>query len=631
MTTRRRPVTPLRAHAMPRGGLLACFFACVAPLAAQATDASTAQSPVPKPLPGGHYLARLGGGDAATAAAQFEKIRAAFAATNSGYDLRWAPKFERESVPDGQSRAIFVQSRTEDAAIKIGDRRSRVSVGDIVIVRGGETATAEGAVGALVFTVPTTLETEAAPSFVRPDEDPKITDEPGGCAEETGAYRRILLTWQKHNGPYNWQALNAHRVRIMDSFTHYHPVEGGFDEFYLVQMVQPGARILTSARAADLEAGKINKGDVDSLFASTELAVGDLVYLPRGVIHRGLGGVLAQVITVPGFRPGAELAVDHLLAALNQRLELEGGKALPVHRSPVSDLRPDGITFEKLADRVRVSIDEEPFTELRHEGLPLPVLHPVYGPGGVPLTRGYPLDPRPGESHDHPHHRGVWFAHGSINGIDFWHDQAERAGRVDVGLVETDAESGTIRCTQLWLGPEGETVLSERRTLRFGRVGAHRAIDFEIRLRAPADSDVTFGDTKEGTMAVRLCAELRVKGDVARGTLTNSRGQRDDAVWGHPAHWVDASGKVGEAHAGVALFDHPDNHRHPTWWHARTYGLLAANPFGAHDFAKQRRGVGAFTIKKGEEQVFRYRLVLHAGDVVDAGIDSLWRRYAAPR
>src|SRR5690606_3808890 len=137
------------------------------------------------------------------------------------------------------------------------------------------------------------------PGFIRPDWDPNITDVPGGCATETNAYRRILLTWKKDVGHYLYHALNAHRVRITDSFSHYHPKVGGFDEFYLVQMVQPEARIITSEKTEVIvQPEKVTKKQTEDLLREDALSVGDLVYLPRGVVHRGVGGVLAQVITV---------------------------------------------------------------------------------------------------------------------------------------------------------------------------------------------------------------------------------------------------------------------------------------------------------------------------------------------
>ena len=197
------------------------------------------------------------------------------------------------------------------------------------MLRAGDRLTVEPAIAALVFDVPD-APGDGVPAAIRPDWDPDITDVPGGCATETGAYRRILLTWLEDNGPYTYHGLNAHRVRITDSFTHYHPVDTGFDEFYLVQMSNDADQLLTSYRAADIESPQTMTPELArQLFDVHDIRAGDLIYLPRGVIHRGLGGVLAQVITVPGFRPGAEIGVDHHLLAINEHLGLEGEEALP--------------------------------------------------------------------------------------------------------------------------------------------------------------------------------------------------------------------------------------------------------------------------------------------------------------
>ncbi|MGK0483173.1 MAG: hypothetical protein ACJAQ3_003155, partial [Planctomycetota bacterium] len=147
------------------------------------------------------------------------------------------------------------------------------------------------------------------------------------------AYRRILLTWQGKVGPYLYHAINAHRVRILDSFTHYHPKEGGFDEFYLVQEAPPGAELIVSEHLDAIQGlAAVTRDDVQDLLRRIPLSAGDLIYLPRTVVHRGLGGAVVQVITVPGFVPGAEIGVDSDLTKLNRRLGLSGDQALPVHR-----------------------------------------------------------------------------------------------------------------------------------------------------------------------------------------------------------------------------------------------------------------------------------------------------------
>ena len=264
-----------------------------------------------------------------------EAIRQAFSERNEGYDLDYISKVKTIEAKD-LHRLAFLQEGGGTALLD-GDT-SKISVGDIIYLHPGNTMTIDSLVSFLVFTIPDPMP-DNIPQFVRPDWDLNITDTPGGCATETNAYRRILLTWLGKNGPYLYHGLNAHRVRIMNSFTHYHPIDGGFDEFYLVQMAQPKAKIITSERV-DLitQPESVQKEDIDELLQATPLDVGDLVYLPRGVAHRGLDGVLAQVITVPGFIPGSEIGLDHHLKAINDRLGLEGPKGLPYHEEAAKEV-----------------------------------------------------------------------------------------------------------------------------------------------------------------------------------------------------------------------------------------------------------------------------------------------------
>ena len=257
-------------------------------------------------------------------------IRKTFMANNPGYDLSYLPASKAINAQD-LTQVVFIQEGEGTASIFSADshHESDLTVGDIVLLRKGERMEADTSFGLLVFYVPDAPE-EDIPGFIRPDWDPHITDIPGGCATETNAYRRILLTWKSDVGKYLYHAINAHRVRITDSFSHYHPEKGGFDEFYLVQMVQPHARIITSEKT-DLivQPEKVTKDAAQNLMQEHALSVGDLVYLPRGVVHRGIGGVLAQVITVPGFIPGSEIGVDHHLKAINERLDLTDKAAIP--------------------------------------------------------------------------------------------------------------------------------------------------------------------------------------------------------------------------------------------------------------------------------------------------------------
>ncbi len=272
-------------------------------------------------------IARLSAGDTTA----LQQIRTEFVRNNPGYDLGYVENtVELPQVPG--NRVVFIQEGGGTAVIN-GQDSSKFSVGDIILLGEAQGITTDSLFSALIFTVPE-APPENIPAFVRPDWDLNITDVPGGCATETNAYRRILLTWLGKVGPYNYHAINAHRVRIMDSFSHYHPKEGGFDEFYLVQMALPEAKILTSSKVGKIEdPASVGEEEVDGLIQSTKLEVGDLVYLPRGVMHRGVGGVLAQVITVPGFIPGSEIGVDHHLRRINHILSLKGAKGLPYNEA----------------------------------------------------------------------------------------------------------------------------------------------------------------------------------------------------------------------------------------------------------------------------------------------------------
>lgn len=272
-------------------------------------------------------IAHLSQGDESS----FEAIRSTFADRNPGYDIVYHA--DQKALPEADGPlVVFIQEGGGTATIN-GENSSKFSVGDILMLQAGDQVETDSLFSALVFTVPE-IAPDNIPAFVRPDWDMNITDTPGGCATETNAYRRILLTWLDKVGPYSFHAINAHRVRIMDSFSHYHPVEGGFDEFYLVQMVLPGAKILTSSQVDLIENPTgIEKGQAEGLIQATPLKVGDLVYLPRGTMHRGFGGVLAQVITIPGFVPGSEIGVDHHLKKINDLLSLDGKAALPFNES----------------------------------------------------------------------------------------------------------------------------------------------------------------------------------------------------------------------------------------------------------------------------------------------------------
>ena len=291
------------------------------------------------------------------------------------------------------------------------------------------------------------------------------------------------------------------------------------------------------------------------------------------------------------------------------------------------------VTVKELDGKLRVEIGGELFTEYLLKGFAKPILYPVLGPGGVPMTRNYPMAKVPGEASDHVHQKSMWFTHGDVNGVDFWAEGKTKGTIVntDVLRVTQGGAAATIVTANKWVKPDGAVVCTDTTRLAFTTAPGRRIIDFEITLQA-SNGDVVLGDTKEGTMAIRTHSNLCLKNNpgvtTANGRAVNSEGVRDAAVWGKRARWIDYWGEIDGKTVGIAILDNPRNPRHPTWWHARDYGLIAVNPFGIHDFERKPARTGDFRIPAGESRVFSYRFVFHEGDVEAAGVEALYDAYA---
>jgi Family of unknown function (DUF6807) len=294
-----------------------------------------------------------------------------------------------------------------------------------------------------------------------------------------------------------------------------------------------------------------------------------------------------------------------------------------------------GVILRKTGDGIRIEIDGQEFAT-HHKGcgeFTKPYLFPVIGVAGKLMTRGYPMrDALPDEEQDHPHHTGIWFAHGDVSGVDLWHGpRHENGGRIVVDeIVEMRSGSvGVLRTKNHYENGTGSTICTETRTMRFFGGEHGRFIDFDIRIHADR-GPIVMGDTKEGIMAIRLPATLRLKGRVARGAAVTSAGIRGPKGWGTRGTWADYHGYVDGVDVGVAIFDHPANPVHPTRWLMRDYGLFGANPFGLHHFERKRRGAGKIEIPAGSELRFRYRFFFHRGGPVAAGVAAQYARFVEP-
>jgi hypothetical protein len=308
--------------------------------------------------------------------------------------------------------------------------------------------------------------------------------------------------------------------------------------------------------------------------------------------------------------------------------------------------------------RVDVLVDGRPFTSyIWPERLAKPILYPIRTARGSLVTRGFPLEPRPGERVDHPHQVGLWFNHGDVNGVDFWNNSEaqKREERAKMGTIRHRAivrhrgspGPGQLDTESDWVMPDGTVALAERTIYRFWAEADWRGIDRKAVITA-VDRKVTFADNKEGVLGLRVTRALEEPSDKpevftdasgrptsvaaldnagVNGVYTSSEGLTGAAVWGTRARWVALSGKVGEEDVVLLMLDHPKNPGHPTHWHARGYGLFAANPLGAKVFSNGKEELD-LTIEKGASAEFRHRLLLLPGPFSKEKAERAWADFA---
>lgn len=294
-----------------------------------------------------------------------------------------------------------------------------------------------------------------------------------------------------------------------------------------------------------------------------------------------------------------------------------------------------------------ITLDGQKFTTYNIHEANMPYLWPIVGPTGKSMTRAYPMEDVEGEKQDHPHHRGLWFGHESIGGLDTWAEEASfntpgKDGKVSEKYIERlkhlgkiqhrrfekleGGETGTLIAVSNYVDQEGKKLIEERRTLTFDATEDTRTIDVDLTLTATY-GDVEIGDRKDAGLSIRVPHSMSVDAGEG-GRVINSEGQADSDAWGKRARWCDFNGPVEGEKLGVAMLNHPSSFRYPTPWHARTYGLFTANAFGTSQLNPEEED-GAFTLKEGESVKLHHRFIFHKGDEKQANIEAAFKAYAA--
>jgi hypothetical protein len=311
------------------------------------------------------------------------------------------------------------------------------------------------------------------------------------------------------------------------------------------------------------------------------------------------------------------------------------------------------------ANRVDIIIDGQPFTSyIWPTKLAKPVLYPIRTARGAVVTRGFPLETRPGERVDHPHHAGLWFNYESVNGLDFWNnseaikpEDAPKMGTIyhrSISSVKSGNEQGELEVEADWQTYDKKVLLKENTRFVFRGGPNFRSVDRFTTLHAQNEK-VVFADAKDGLLGLRVVRALELPSDkpevyadasghvttVAKldntgvnGTYLTSEGKKADAAWGTRGRWCNLGGKVGDEPVTITILDHPANPGFPTYWHARGYGLFAANPLGQKIFSNGTEELN-LTLGPNETVTFRYRILISSAIATPEQTEAAYKDFVA--
>lgn len=295
----------------------------------------------------------------------------------------------------------------------------------------------------------------------------------------------------------------------------------------------------------------------------------------------------------------------------------------------------DGFAIFESYNQIHVLLDDKHLASYVYDSTLLkPVLYPIHALSGIRMQREYPLRIIPGESHDHPHHAGLFFTYGTegeVNGYNFWAGQQglSKIRHTGINRMETKENTAVMETEAEWIGNRGEVVLKEDRVMIFRRGDGFYSIDFTFRLTS-VGGDVIFKDTKEGMFGIRVADWLSEQN--GNGEYLNADGFKgEEQIWGKRARWVRLEGEKAGNQAGIIIMNHPESVNYPTFWHARSYGLFAANPLGQSIFEKGRGKDNVtplnYRIKGGESAVFKFRFIVYDGSLQVEKIEDIFEEY----
>jgi hypothetical protein len=280
------------------------------------------------------------------------------------------------------------------------------------------------------------------------------------------------------------------------------------------------------------------------------------------------------------------------------------------------------VSFHPTDAGFRINIDGQEVAEyvFGDEQIWRPYFKHIRTLGGRQVTRNCP--PQPGDPDDHATmHPGLWLAFGDLSGHDFWRNKARVKHARLLKPPEGGSGQGPFSVRNSYEA-HGQALCTEDCSITFSVQPGGYLIDWTSVVHS-ADGDFWFGDQEEMGLGIRVATPLAV---VKGGEIQDSQGRKNGKeVWGKQADWCRYGGVIDGRQAGVVLMPDPANFRQ-SWFHARDYGLLVANPFGRNALTKGDKS--RITVAKGAD--FRLRsgvFVFESPAEAPLKIDAVYRKF----
>ena len=273
------------------------------------------------------------------------------------------------------------------------------------------------------------------------------------------------------------------------------------------------------------------------------------------------------------------------------------------------------VTAEKIGDKIEIKINGNLFTNyIVSEYEKYPFFFPVNGPSNASVTSI--------RNANFPHHSSLFFGCDRVNGGNYWQEDLGRGQIISLraDIIETGNEKVVIENECIWRRPGANAPIKDKRFITISAPSKEKfQIDFDVTMEMLMD--VTIEKTNHSLFSGRVDPDLAV---INGGTMINAEGETGEKeTFGKRSPWIDCWGKRQGKTEGIAILQHPSNDWYPAPWFTRDYGFFSPTPMYWPENDKNT------LLKKGEIIQLRYRVIVHTGNHIEAGIAKEFEKYTS--